>query len=76
MFEAFMLIAASAAAPQSLAEPPGRELAACAILENTYHAFVAVEESPGLRAIVRPAIVTTIGGQPAIVAPSGAAWIS
>lgn len=76
MFEAFMLFAASAAAPQGLAQPSGREQGSCAILDNTYNAFVAVEESPDLREIVRPAIVTRIGDQPAIAAPSGADWIS
>ena len=76
MFEAFMLFAASAAAPQGLAEPSGREQAPCAILEITNNAFVAVEESPGLRKIVRPAIVIGTGDQPAVAAPSGVAWIS
>lgn len=87
MIETFMFIAAAAAAAPAASQPAGREQAPsvtvsetrpapCDILENTFNALVAVEESPGLREIVRPAIFTGTGKQRAIVAPPGAAWIS
>lgn len=83
MIETFMFLAAAAAVPQpgDQAQAPSAAVsetrpAPCDVLADTFNAFVAVEESPGLREIVQPAIVSRAGKRPAIVGPSGAAWIS
>jgi hypothetical protein len=65
MFESLVIIAAITAATDCSAArtPIGREAG-----EMTYDAFVAVEESPGLAAIIKP---TVLNG-PAIVLPARA----
>lgn len=88
MIEAFILLAAAAAAPQAATAPAGHAqgagaaasetapAAGSAILEMTYDAFVAVEESPGLAEIARPAIFIRTGKQRAIIGASAAIPIS
>lgn len=81
MFETLIFLAAAAAAPS--ASPP----AGCgpapvesspavnpAIIEMTYDAFVAVEETPGLSEISRPAVADAPAGM--VEFPAGTAWIS
>ena len=87
MIETFIFLAASTAAPQVFPLPSGHDQspsvtaiethpAPCDVLESTFNAFVAVEESPDLREIVRPAIVVRAGEQQALVDLSATAWIS
>ena len=87
MIETFIFLAASTAAPQVFPVPSGHgqspsvtvietHQAPCDVLESTFNAFVAVEESPDLREIVRPAIVVRAGEPKAMVDFSAAAWIS
>lgn len=74
-----MAIFWAAAGQAQVASAPAGEVRAAAdpaILENAYNAFVAVEESPSLREIVTPAIVTRIGHERAIVGARGAGPIS
>ncbi len=84
MFDTLIFLAA-AATPA----PSASDAAACgqatietspavnpAVLEMTYNAFVAVEETPGLSALLRPAVRATQTRKPAIAFPTGTAWIS
>lgn len=84
MFETLILLAAAAASAPSAPEAAGCGQSATitspavnpAIIEMTYNAFVAVEETPELNEIVRPAIAGSPVKQPGIAVPVGTAWIS
>ena len=84
MFEALIFLAAAAAPAPSAPEPSNGgpdaiETAPAvnpAIIEMTYNAFVAVEETPVLDEIVRPAVAATPDKPRAIDLPAGTAWIS
>ena len=84
MFETLIFLAAATTPAPSAPEPTSGGQAAIetapavnpAIVEMTYNAFVAVEETPVLHEIVRPAVAATPDKPPAIAFPAGTAWIS
>ena len=84
MFETLIFLSAAAAPVPSAPETTGCGQAAIAtspavnpaIIEMTYNAFVAVEETPELKAMVRPAVGASPDKQPAIAFPTGTGWIS
>jgi hypothetical protein len=80
MFEPLILLAAAACPgqPAPAATDYGHAVRAVdpAIIEMTYDAFVAVEETPGLSEIIRSAVAATPDKQPAIAIPAGTGWIS
>ena len=84
MFGTLIFLAAAAAPAPSAPEPAGCGRAGIetspavnpAIIEMTYDAFVAVEETPALSEIARPAIADAPARQPAFAVPAGTAWIS
>ncbi len=81
MFETLIFLAAAAAQPAPQANgcaSAANEAAPVvnpAIIEMTYDAFVATEETPHIRELVRRAVGAARSGQ-AIAAPAGTAWIS
>jgi hypothetical protein len=81
MFEPLILLAAAAGCPAESAPAAtdcGHAVRAVdpAIIEMTYDAFVAVEETPGLSEIIRSAVAATPDKQPAIAIAAGTRWIS
>lgn len=82
MFETIIFLAAAVAPAPPATAPSGCGQAAVetspavnpAIIEMTYDAFVAVEETPGLSEISRPAVADAPAGM--IEFPAGTAWIS
>ena len=84
MFESLIFLAAAASPAPSTPEASGCGQAAIesspavnpAIIEMTYNAFVAVEETPELDQFVRPAVGAAPDRQPALAIPTGTAWIS
>jgi hypothetical protein len=75
MFETLILLAA-AATPAPAAPEMTSRAAKPAIIEMTYNAFVAVEETPELSEIVHSAVEATPDIKRAIDFPTGTAWIS
>ena len=83
MFETLIFLAATAApAPSAPAATDCGQAAVeaspaldPAVIDMTYNAFVAVEETPELDQFVRPA-VGAAPDKPAIAFPTGTAWIS
>jgi len=84
MFDTLIFLAAAAAPAPSAPETTGCAQTAIetspavnpAIIEMTYNAFVAVEETPELTEILRSAVAVTPDSQPSIAFPTGTAWIS
>ena len=56
LFEPLIAIAVSLAAQQGAPADEIRQAPPSMILDNTYNAFVAVEETPALKDMVHPAI--------------------
>ena len=63
VIEPLMLLAAGIAASQGAPASEARPAPPSMILDYSYNAFVAVEESPALKDIVYPAIYTKPGGK-------------
>ena len=84
MIETLMFLAtAIAQAPSapdaaSCGQTPSRAapLVDPAIIEITYNAFVALEETPDVSDLARPAIASAPDEQSAFAVPGGTAWIS
>lgn len=84
MIETLMFLAAAAtqapSAPdcaQAAGQAPGQGAAIDpAIIEMTYNAFVAVEETPSPSELARPTILFAPNKQSALAGPGGTAWIS
>jgi len=76
VIEPLMLLAAAIAAPHGAPASEARPAPPSMILDYTYNAFVAVEESPALKDIVHPAIYVGPGSKRPGIARKGISPIS